>query len=248
METLYVATCLKPMHFVMWTLGMQKCAHASCCTLLKLSWIAQASMSHPPALANCCGRVALHRGCGHKAKCTAAGQQSWAWSSCLLALSDRSQIACLAIPFWKMGDHATESKPLVDGLVWLLEGVFSKSSILNSVGCGHHAQRQTSQMLAWQGWPQRQSCQFGGAQNAIGSSVPQKIVQYLYHFLVSDPFNWTKKPPLLIPFGWLRPSPPAWQQQRLCEKMPTLCHAKVAWSSCQIDSITEQKKGGSKLI
>ncbi len=43
------------MHFVMQTLGSQKCAHASYCTLLELSWIAQALISHPPALANCCG-------------------------------------------------------------------------------------------------------------------------------------------------------------------------------------------------
>ncbi len=60
-----------------------------------------------------------------------------------------------------------------------------------------------------------------------------KTVQY---FLVSNPFNWAKKPPLLIPFGWLRLSPLAWWWQRFCEKMmPTLCCTKVAWSLCQID-------------
>ncbi len=45
--------------------------------------------------------MALHKAYGHKAKCTALGQQAWAWNSCLLALSERLQMACLAMPFWK---------------------------------------------------------------------------------------------------------------------------------------------------
>jgi hypothetical protein len=46
-----------------------------------------------------------------------------------------------------------------------------------------------------------------------------------------------KSPPLLIPFGQLRLSPLVWRQQIFCQKMPTLCCAKVAWSLRQIDII-----------
>ncbi len=38
---------------------------------------------------------------GQRTKCTAAGHRARACSSCLRALSERSRIARLAIPFWK---------------------------------------------------------------------------------------------------------------------------------------------------
>jgi hypothetical protein len=43
----------------------------------------------------------------------------------------------------------------------------------DSVGCGHHAWLQTSQMFAWQAWSLQRSRQFGGAQNALKQSGPQ---------------------------------------------------------------------------
>jgi hypothetical protein len=43
----------------------------------------------------------------------------------------------------------------------------------DSVECGHHAQLQTFQTLAWQAWSLQRCHQFGGAQNAIGRSGPQ---------------------------------------------------------------------------
>ncbi len=46
-------------------------------------------------------RAALRSAYGQRDRCTAAGQQARACSSCLRALSERSRIARSAIPFWK---------------------------------------------------------------------------------------------------------------------------------------------------
>ncbi len=46
-------------------------------------------------------RATLRRAYGQRERCTAAGQQARACSSCLRALSERSRIARSAIPFWK---------------------------------------------------------------------------------------------------------------------------------------------------
>ncbi len=46
-------------------------------------------------------RAALHRAYSQSAKWSAAGQWAFAWSNYSCALSERSRIACLAIPFWK---------------------------------------------------------------------------------------------------------------------------------------------------
>ncbi len=106
----------------------------------------------------------------------------------------------------------------------------------DSVVCRHHAWLQTSQMLAWQAWSLRQSCQFGDARNTIKRSGPQILCNTCTASLWETPSTGQKSPPLLIPLGWLRLSPLAWLGQRFHEKMPTFCHTKVAWSLHQIDS------------
>ncbi len=142
-----------------------------------------------------------------------------------------------------MGVHATESKLLVAGLAWLLEGVSSKLSVITVIlldadtmlGC-----KLLKHLLGKDGLCGRVvKLKVHKTQSGV---VVYKNSTVSVLLLCECPLQLEKSPPLLIAFGWLRLSPPAWQQQRLHEKVPTICHAKVAWSSHQI--VSQHTEGG----
>ncbi len=150
METIWVATCLKPMHFRMQTLGTQNCAHASCCGRHCAGHMA--TMQNAPLLAS-----------KHKHGVAACGRSPTDPES-------RAQ------QFHSGNEHSLRRKLVVDGWPCMIASRHCQQIIRyhsDSVGCGHHAPLQTSQMLDWQAWSLRRSRQFGGAQNAIGRSGPQ---------------------------------------------------------------------------
>ncbi len=153
-------------------------------------------MSHPPALANCC-RDRRH----------CVGGMATMQNAPLLASKHKHGVAaCRRSPtdpelraqqFHSGNEHSLRRKLVIGGWPSMFASRHCQQIVRyhsDSVGCGHDALLQTFQMLVWQAWSLRWRHQFGGAQNAIGRSGPQKTVQYLYRFSVRDPFNWAKKP------------------------------------------------------
>ncbi len=85
-------------------------------------------------------RAALRRVYSHNTKCPAAGQWARAWSSCMQAPSDRSRIACSAIPFWKWAftpQKVSHWRLALHDCIQALSEIVRYHS--DSVGCGHHA-------------------------------------------------------------------------------------------------------------
>jgi hypothetical protein len=133
-------------------------------------------MSHPPALANCCGEG---RHC--------AGHMATMQNAPLLAREHKHGVAaCGCSPtdpksraqqFHSGNEHSLCRKLVIGSWPCMIASRHCQQIILyhsDSVGCRHHAPLQTSQMLVWQAWSLQWSHQFGGAQNAIGRSGPQK--------------------------------------------------------------------------
>ncbi len=72
----------------------------------------------------------MRRAYGHRAKCTACGQQARAWSSCLRALSERGADGALGDAILEVGIDATEGELMSRVVAGLPEGVVVEASVV----------------------------------------------------------------------------------------------------------------------